>query len=109
MSRHPLVQHRRTLLALAVLAALVPMTSARAQPAGPDKAALAWTLPWDADWVTAVAFLGNHRIAAGNNLGQILVWELPDKTGGPARRRSGGCTATTTPSTAWSRRRPAAG
>ncbi|MBA4064971.1 MAG: hypothetical protein C0501_14915 [Isosphaera sp.] len=47
------------------------------------KAALAWTLPWDADWVTAVAFLGpTRRVAAGNNRGQILVWELPDQPGG---------------------------
>jgi WD40 repeat protein len=48
-----------------------------------SKPTLAWTLPWDADWVTAVAFLGpTRRVAAGNNLGQILVWELPDKPGG---------------------------
>src|SRR5688572_19074542 len=49
-----------------------------------DKAALAWTLPWDADWVTAVAFLGTRRVAAGNNLGQVLVWDLPEKAGDPA-------------------------
>ncbi|HEY7156065.1 MAG TPA: WD40 repeat domain-containing protein [Gemmataceae bacterium] len=50
-----------------------------------DKAALAWALPWDADWVTAVCFLGASRhVAAGNNLGQILVWDLPDKAGGAA-------------------------
>jgi WD40 repeat protein len=49
-----------------------------------DKAALAWTLPWDADWITAVRFLGpTRRVAAGNNLGQILVWDLPEKAGGP--------------------------
>ncbi len=48
------------------------------------KAALAWTLPWDEDWVTAVAFLGSpRRLAAGNNLGQILVWDLPEKPAGP--------------------------
>lgn len=48
-----------------------------------DRAALAWTLPWDADWVTAVCFLGpTRRLAAGNNLGQLLVWDLPDPTGG---------------------------
>src|SRR5262249_42834309 len=46
------------------------------------KAGPAWNLPWDADWVTAVCFLGStRRIAAGNNLGQILLWELPDKIG----------------------------
>src|SRR5262245_50679987 len=50
-----------------------------------DKAALAWTLPWDADWVTAARFLGpTRRVAAGNNLGQILVWDLPEKPSGPA-------------------------
>lgn len=47
------------------------------------KAALAWNMPWDADWVTAVAFIGpTRRVAAGNNLGQIVVWELPEKPGG---------------------------
>jgi WD40 repeat protein len=59
-----------------------------------DKATLAWTLPWDADWVTAVTFIGStRRFAAGNNLGQILVWELPEKPGGaapsPVRRLDG--------------------
>src|SRR5262249_49699805 len=50
-----------------------------------DKAALAWSLQWDADWVTSVAFVGEGRtLAAGNNLGQILLWELPDKPGGAA-------------------------
>jgi WD40 repeat protein len=50
-----------------------------------DNAALAWTLPWDADWVTAIVFVGStRRLAAGNKLGQILLWELPDKSGGPA-------------------------
>jgi WD40 repeat protein len=49
-----------------------------------DKAALAWNLTWDSDWVTAVCFLGpTRRIAAGNNLGQILVWDLPEKMGAP--------------------------
>jgi WD40 repeat protein len=59
-----------------------------------DKAAQAWTLTWDADWVTAVCFLGaSRRVAAGNNLGQIMLWELPDKPGGaapnPVRRLDG--------------------
>jgi WD40 repeat protein len=56
-----------------------------------DKIAQAWTLPWDADWVTAVSFIGNGRLlAAGNSLGDILLWELPEKPGDPAplpRRR----------------------
>lgn len=47
------------------------------------KPALAWTLLWDADWVASVAFIGaSRRVAAGNNLGQILVWDLPAKPGG---------------------------
>ena len=75
-----------------------------------DKAALAWTLPWDADWVTAVAFVGSTRqIAAGNNLGQILLWELPEKPGGaapsPVRRLDGHTNAVTrlvsTPDNRW--------
>ncbi len=49
----------------------------------PEKTTATWLLPWDADWVTAIAFLGNGRVAAGNNLGQILVWDLPDKPGAP--------------------------
>lgn len=59
-----------------------------------DKAALAHTLTWDADWVTAVSFVGKtRRVAAGNNLGQIVLWDLPDKPGGdapkPIRRLDG--------------------
>jgi WD40 repeat protein len=49
-----------------------------------DKAALAWPLPWDADWVSTVSFLGStRRLAAGNRLGQILLWDLPEKPGEP--------------------------
>ena len=61
------------------------------------KPALAWNLPWDADWVTAVAFLGSsRRVAAGNNLGQILLWELPEKAGGDAPKPLARSTATPT-------------
>jgi WD40 repeat protein len=65
-----------------------------------DKAALAWTLTWDADWVTAVCFVGNtRRVAAGNNLGQILLWDLPEKVGeaapSPLRRLDGPTNAIT--------------
>ena len=56
-------------------------------------AKLLWTLPWDADWVTAVSFVGNERVAAGNKLGDILVWDLPAasdaKAPPPARRLAG--------------------
>jgi WD40 repeat protein len=49
------------------------------------KAALAWALPWDPTWVTAVTFIGSsRRLAAGNNFGQIFLWELPEKPGAPA-------------------------
>ena len=55
-----------------------------------DKATLAWTLPWDADWVTAVAFLGPHRrVAAGNNLGEILA--VGPAREGRRRRRPSPC------------------
>jgi WD40 repeat protein len=60
-------------------------TGLRRTQASPfDKATLAWTLTWDADWVTAVCFLGStRRVAAGNNLGQILLWDLPEKADAP--------------------------
>ena len=46
------------------------------------KATLAYTLPWDADWVTAVAFVGSsRRLVAGNNRGELLAWDLPEKPG----------------------------
>jgi WD40 repeat protein len=49
-----------------------------------DKAALAWTLPWDATWVTAITFIGtSRRLAAGNSYGEIFLWDLPEKLGDP--------------------------
>lgn len=49
-----------------------------------EKAAAAWTLPWDADWVTAVALTSPTRtLVAGNKAGQMLAWKLPEKTGAP--------------------------
>jgi WD40 repeat protein len=64
------------------------------------KPALAWNLPWDADWTSAVAWLGaSRRVAAGNNLGQILLWDLPAKPGGdppkPVARLDGHTNAVT--------------
>ncbi len=44
-----------------------------------DNAKLLWTLPWETDWVSAVSFVGPKHIAAGNNLGELLLWELPEK------------------------------
>jgi WD40 repeat protein len=65
-----------------------------------EKATLAWSLPWDADWITSVRFLGpTRRLAAGNLLGQILIWDLPDKPGAaapnPVRRLDGHTNAVT--------------
>jgi WD40 repeat protein len=48
-----------------------------------EKATLAWMLPWQEDWVTAVAFVGpGRRVAAGNRRGHILLWDLPEAPGG---------------------------
>src|SRR5262249_27360202 len=86
----PRIRSISALLSLCLCVSVVNPLAA--QPAF-DKAALAWTLPWDADWVTAAAFVGPNRLAAGNNLGDILIWDLPEKTGGlaplPARRLAG--------------------
>lgn len=70
----------RTALSLLVFLNLALTASAQATF---DKAVPAWKLPWDDDWVTSVCFVGPNRLAAGNNLGHILVWDLPDKTGAP--------------------------
>ena len=57
---------------------------AAAQDVDFTKASVAWNLQWDPDWVTAVSFVGNNKVAAGNNLGHILIWELPGGSGGAA-------------------------
>ena len=44
-----------------------------------EKAKLLWSFTWDADWVSAISFIGSKHVAAGNNLGEILIWELPEK------------------------------
>lgn len=70
---------------------LLPVLLLGQAPPKNDKAT--WTLPWDADWVTAVSFVGPNRLAAGNNLGEILIWDLPEKLDGsappPVRRLEG--------------------
>lgn len=46
----------------------------------PAKAKLRYQLTFEGSWPTSVAFLGSgRRLAAGNQLGQIFVWELPEK------------------------------
>lgn len=47
-----------------------------------DKASMAWNLVWDPDWVSSVLFIG-RKLIAGNNRGEILVWNLPEKMGDP--------------------------
>jgi WD40 repeat protein len=59
-----------------------------------EKCTLAYTLPWEAGWVTALTFLGTSRkLAAGNEHGQIMLWEVPEKAGEtaplPTRRLDG--------------------
>ena len=41
------------------------------------KPTLAWNLPWDADWVTAVAFQPDGPLlAAGSKDGTVRVWDV---------------------------------
>jgi len=73
----------RVAYCIGLLTILAPH-SAAAQDVDFNRSSLAWNLQWDTDWVTAVSFVGDNRIAAGNNLGHILVWELPGGSGGAA-------------------------
>ena len=43
------------------------------------KSKLRYQLAFEGGWPTAVAFLGSGRLAAGNQLGRLFVWQLPDK------------------------------
>jgi len=46
----------------------------------PAKPKLRYQLTFESTWPTSVAFLGSgRRLAAGNQLGQIYVWDLPEK------------------------------
>ena len=63
--------------ALAILVSLVAGASVDAQGPAFTDAKLLCTLPWDTDWVTAVSFVGNDKVVAGNKLGDILLWDLP--------------------------------
>lgn len=50
------------------------------------------TLPWNSAYITSLAFIGNDQVAAANNKGDILVWNLavPEgKTPDPVRRLVG--------------------
>lgn len=65
-------------IVVANLGLLLVCPPIQAQPTAFTDAKLTWTLPWDADWVTSVSFVGNNRVAAGNKQGDILVWNLPE-------------------------------
>lgn len=46
----------------------------------PSKPKLRYQLTYEGSWPTSVAFLGTGRkLAAGNQLGNIYVWDLPEK------------------------------
>ena len=48
-----------------------------------EKASLSWTIPWDDGAVTTVSFLGSARkLAAGNDQGQIYLFDLAEKLDG---------------------------
>lgn len=50
------------------------------------------SLPWNSDVISAVAFIGNDKVAAGNKQGDILIWNLTVADGvtpDPARRLVG--------------------
>lgn len=44
-----------------------------------DKPTLLWQMPFESEsaWPMAVTFVGSNRIVAGNQDGQLFVWELP--------------------------------
>lgn len=51
-----------------------------------------FALPWNSEVISAVAFIGSDRVAAGNKRGDILVWNLPaagEKAPTPARHLRG--------------------
>jgi WD40 repeat protein len=39
------------------------------------------TLPWNSNVISAVAFIGNDQVAAGNRHGDILIWKIPAQGG----------------------------
>ena len=56
------------------------------------EAKILYSLPWNSDVVSAVAFIGNDKVAAANRRGDILIWNLPasgDKGPDPSRRLVG--------------------
>lgn len=75
----------------------------------PVKATLLWQLTFEGAWPLAVAFLGNRRLAAANEKGEIYVWALPDAPDPAAvealkQKKEGGERPRTAPSLAPARR-----
>jgi WD40 repeat protein len=48
-------------------------------PFNPTKPKLVYQLTFEGSWPTSVAFVGKTRLAAANQEGQLIVWELPEK------------------------------
>ncbi len=72
--------------------ALAGQPFAAAQPAPFADAKVTHTLPWNSEVISAVAFIGNDRVAAGNKRGDILIYHLPPKGSDklePVRRLAG--------------------
>ncbi len=63
------------ILSLGLVLTAIP---AFAQELDVKKSKPAWNLMWEDDWVTAVVFATNNRLVAGNEKGDLLVWELPN-------------------------------
>ena len=59
--------------------ALAGQQFATAQPAPFADAKVIHTLPWNSEVISAVAFIGNDKVAAGNKRGDILIYHLPAK------------------------------
>ena len=81
---------RQTLSLLALIA--LGDRFVAAQSASFADAKVIHTLQWNSDVISAVAFIGNDKVAAGNKRGDILVWNLPSgdgKTPDPVRRLLG--------------------
>jgi WD40 repeat protein len=71
---------------------ILGVSFATAQPAPFADAKVIHTLPWNSNVISAVAFIGNDKVAAGNKHGDILIYDLPAKGGDkldPVRRLVG--------------------
>ena len=81
-----------TRFVLSILALACSELFLAAQPAPFADAKVIHNLPWTSEVITAVAFIGNDKVAAGNKRGDILIWNLPasgGKTPDPVRRLVG--------------------